>query len=297
MKKTNDLTIGAMFGAIYGVILLLVRYLFPSTDSLIYYVLPLPLAIYTYWKGARSGLILFFVSVALGFLICDPYRALMLLAPNFLIGFVFGLLKNKSQLLSIVLTFISSLIANFLSVYAFELISGVPYLEYMFSDMDFIFEMVPQISTDLINNLLIIILPIVLIVDALIKSLFLYLLFMLIAKRLKLELAPLEFKLKFSYWIDLIYVFSFIITMAYLANGLLDTKDMNILLGILILSVYFILSFYLMYLGVIGLRLTLNEKGKKGGIWIVVSIIIFPIAIILGLIYSFMYHQKEIRLR
>lgn len=297
MKKTNDLTIGAMFGAIYGVILLLVRYLFPSTDSLIYYVLPLPLAIYTYWKGARSGLILFFVSVALGFLICDPYRALMLLAPNFLIGFVFGLLKNKSQLLSIVLTFISSLIANFLSVYAFELISGVPYLEYMFSDMDFIFEMVPQISTDLINNLLIIILPIVLIVDALIKSLFLYLLFMLIAKRLKLELDPLEFKLKFSYWIDLIYVFSFIITMAYLANGLLDTKDMNILLGILILSVYFILSFYLMYLGVIGLRLTLNEKGKKGGIWIVVSIIIFPIAIILGLIYSIMYHQKEIRLR
>ena len=85
--------------------------------------------------------------------------------------------------------------------------------------------------------------------------------------------------------------------MAYLANGLLDTKDMNILLGILILSVYFILSFYLMYLGVIGLRLTLNEKGKKGGIWIVVSIIIFPIAIILGLIYSIMYHQKEIRLR
>ena len=297
MKKTNDLTIGAMFGAIYGVILLLVRYLFPSTDSLIYYVLPLPLAIYTYWKGARSGLILFFVSVALGFLICDPYRALMLLAPNFLIGFVFGLLKNKSQLLSIALTFVSSLIANFLSVYAFELISGVPYLEYMFSDMDFIFEMVPQISTDLINNLLIIILPIVLIVDALIKSLFLYLLFMLIAKRLKLELDPLEFKLKFSYWIDLIYVFSFIITMAYLANGLLDTKDMNILLGILILSVYFILSFYLMYLGVIGLRLTLNEKGKKGGIWIVVSIIIFPIAIILGLIYSIMYHQKEIRLR
>lgn len=297
MKKTNDLTIGAMFGAIYGVILLLVRYLFPSTDSLIYYVLPLPLAIYTYWKGARSGLILFFVSVALGFLICDPYRALMLLAPNFLIGFVFGLLKNKSQLLSIALTFISSLIANFLSVYAFELISGVPYLEYMFSDMDFIFEIAPSITADMISKLMLIILPIVLIVDALIKSLFLYLLFMLIAKRLKLELAPLEFKLKFSYWIGLIYVFSFIITMAYLANGLLDTKDMNILLGILILSVYFILSFYLMYLGVIGLRLTLNEKGKKGGIWIVVSIIIFPIAIILGLIYSIKYHQKEIRLR
>jgi hypothetical protein len=52
-----------------------------------------------------------------------------------------------------------------------------------------------------------------------------------------------------------------------------------------------------MYLGVIGLRLTLNEKGKKSGIFIVVSIIIFPLAIILGLIYSIMYHQKEVRLR
>ena len=69
MKKTNDLTLGAMFGAIYGVLLLLIRYLFPSTDSFIYYLIPLPIAIYTFWRGWRSGLVLLVVLILLGFLI------------------------------------------------------------------------------------------------------------------------------------------------------------------------------------------------------------------------------------
>ncbi len=297
MKKTQDLTIGAMFGAIYGVLLLLVRYLFPSTDSMIYYVLPLPLALYTYWKGSRNGFLLFLVSIALGFLICDPYRALMLLAPNFLIGFIFGLLKNKSQILSIISVFLSSLIANFLSVYAFELISGVPYVEYMFTDMEFVFEIAPSITADMISKLMLIILPIVLIVDALVKAIFLYLLFMIVAKRLKLEFAPLELKLSFSYWVVIVYLFSLVATMLYLANGMIDSKDMNELLGIFILSIYFILTFYMLYLGIIGLKLYSIEVGKKLTVFMIVSIIIFPIGIILGLIFSIYYHKKQVRLK
>lgn len=296
MKNTKDLTIGAMFGAIYGVLLLFIRYLFPSTDSLIYYFIPLPLAIYTYWKGFKNGLILMAVCIALGFLICDPYRAALLLTPNFVIGYIFGILKNKPTIILLVMTFITSLIANFLSIYAFEVISQVSYLEYMSLDFAFITD-ISNISADFISKLVALILPIVLIIDALMKTIILYLVFIILAKRLKLAINPFVIKITFNYWVSFAYTVVFALTIWYLSSGKFDAGGLWQWIGIVLLSCFFVYSFYLLYLGVLGLNYFYFQRSRYRLVVTLLMVLLMPVGIILGIVFGFMKHNNSLILK
>jgi hypothetical protein len=291
MKKTNDLTLGAMFGAIYGILLLFIRYLLPSTDSIIYYFIPLPIAIYTYWKGYKNGLILFVVLALLSFLICDPFRAILLLIPNFIVGLCYGILKKKSGSLTLITTFIFSLLVNFLSLYAFELLTGVSYFDSTVMEMSFIFEMFPTIGDSLINKIFYIVIPIVLILDSLIKTILINILFVFIINRLKIANINNKFEITYSWFYSLIYIITLIFTFIYIGIGL---ESINTIYSIIILSIFFILSILMLFIGIIGLKLYLLEKGKKPNILVIITTLIFPIGIILGLCFSIKYNKKHI---
>lgn len=291
MKNTKDLTIGAMFGAIYGIILILIRYLFTSSDSLIYYFLPLPLAIFTYWRGYKNGLILTIVLTILSFLICDPIRVLMLIIPNLLIGFIFGLLNKKGKGLLLIITFIVSLLANFLSVYAFEIITGISYLTSTVEEMKFLLDVFPNIDVNLIHNLIMIILPIVLILDAILKTILLYLVFMIICKRLKLDFEKMGLKITFSWLVIILYLISLIGVIIYFN---VDSLRNNSIFGICILTIFFIINMYLMFLNAIGVKINLGSKNKKTFLIVLLSTIIFPIGVIFGIMYSIKYNNISI---
>lgn len=291
MKNTKDLTIGAMFGAIYGIILILIRYLFTSSDSLIYYFLPLPLAIFTYWRGYKNGLILTIVLTILSFLICDPIRVLMLIIPNLLIGFIFGLLNKKGKGLLLIITFIVSLLANFLSVYAFEIITGISYLTSTVEEMKFLLDVFPNVDVDLVHNLVMIILPIVLILDAILKTILLYLVFMIICKRLKLDFEKMGLKITFSWLVIILYLIGLIGVIIYFN---VDSLRNNSISGICILTIFFIINMYLMFLNAIGVKINLGSKNKKTFLIVLLSTIIFPIGVIFGIMYSIKYNNISI---
>lgn len=196
MKNNKDLTIGAMFGAIYGILLFLVRYLLPSTDSIIYYFIPLPIAIYTYWRGFKNGFVLFAVISMLSFLITDPFRTLLLLMPNYLLGLIFGLLKGKKIPCTILITFVIATIINFLSIYAFELITGVSYLESTIIEMNFLKDFFSNVNGDFFSKIILISIIIVFTLDALVKTFLLNILLIFMLNRLNIfNKDNLKFKL------------------------------------------------------------------------------------------------------
>lgn len=291
MKNTKDLTVGAMFGAIYGVLLLLIRYLLPSTDSLIYYFIPLPIAIYTYWKGNKNGLVLLVVLSLLSFLICDPLRAILLLIPNYILGVIFGILKKKNKGLTIITTFILALLINFLSLYAFELLTGISYFNSTLTEMSFMLDLFPNLDDSLFTKVLFIVIPIVLILDSLLKTILLNILFVFMLNRLKIDDANMKFEFIYSYWYGIIYMCIFLLSLLYIGIGL---EKLNSIISIVVLSIFFIVSIMMIFLGAIGLKLYLMERNKKPNLLVIFSTIIFPISLIFGIVFSFKYNNKRI---
>ena len=280
-----------MFAAIYGVIFLLIRYLFSSTDSIIYYFLPLPIAIYTYWKKSRDGLMVLLVTLILSFLTLDIYRVLLLILPNLLIGYVMGLLQIyfRKNVVIIFIVFILALLADYLSIYAFEVVTGVDYLESLLLEFSF-----AVMNKDLLANILLIALPIVLVLDSLIKVLLLEILFVLLTKRLNIENNfsfnfPLVFKPLFS----LIAVLLNLIAVLILAsNGyekffLLKLSLIIILSLSAILALYMIMSFLIFVIN----YYFANKKKLLRLLIIVLGIIFFPITYLASLIFNLIFYK------
>lgn len=289
-KDLNALTEGALFGAIYAVILLMVRYLFTSTDSLIYYFLPLPLVIYTLRNKISYSIVLFFVVSAISFLFSDVYRSLFLLMPNYLIGLVMGIFKKKVKipLLEYGVIFVLCFIASYLSIYAYSIMSGIDYFGSTLKEMSFIKNIFPNLTNDFFEKLILLIIPIVLVIDALMKTVMLVLLLILINKKLNLFEGNNSFKLVFHPLISLIYLFVTGLFILFLNLGLIRFTFFDRSIIIIFGSIFFVYSIYLMYQFVYFVAYVFQRR-KRRGLGMIVSFIsffLFPISIIGGLIVN-----------
>lgn len=289
-KELNSLTEGALFGAIYAVILLAVRYFMTSTDSLIYYFIPLPLVIYTLRNKISYSIILFFVISAVSFLFSDIYRTLLLLIPNYLIGLVMGIFKRKVKmpLLEYITIFILCFIASYLSIYAYTIMSGIDYFTSTMEELNFIKNIFPSISNDFFKRIILLIIPIILVIDALMKTVMLVLLLILINRKLNLFEGNKYFKLIFHPLVTIIYLFVTLLFVLSLSFGLdrfnYFDRSMIIVFG----SMFFIYSIYLMYQFIYFTAFVFQSKRRRGlGILVsLISFILFPISIIGGLVVN-----------
>ena len=73
MKKTEirALTYGAMIAAIYVVLLLIFQSIL-QPDSIVIYLLPVPIAVYTYKYGIKYGVLVSIVTTFASFLFLNP---------------------------------------------------------------------------------------------------------------------------------------------------------------------------------------------------------------------------------
>ena len=287
-KSVIALTEGAMFGAIYGVILLLVRFVFSATDSIIYYFIPIPLSIYVYRRGFNNGLLLTFVIALLSFLIVGPYHALLLMLPNIIIGLIFGLIPDKSPIFKVLLLFVLCLLADYLSVYAFRLITGVPYIDSMQSEMSFIKNLFPQITNELFARLLLMTLPIVLIIDSLMKAIIIIFMLKILKKFHNRDVITFKKNIYYSPYLVIVFILFVGLLFPVIYYGM---RTDSIFWQIMIctnVSIVFILSIYLIYQAVFATSLYFGFKGKKSLALCLafIFLIIFPLGIILGLILN-----------
>ncbi|MBP3503698.1 MAG: hypothetical protein J6K18_01030 [Bacilli bacterium] len=295
-KKINQsikaITEGGIFTAGYALLAIISRYLITGTDSLIYYFTPLLMAIYIARNKISYSIAVLAASITLSFLFVNPLIALMVIMPNIIIGFVFGCLEkyNKVKIINYVLTFISCLCASLLSIYSFELINGIGY----WADLEELAlnfaNTIGFQNTELISSIVNISVIIIIIVDSLIKSILLYLVFALIVIRLKL-IKDYTLKIKLPLKFKTIYAIGYIlliILLLFLFNRYVYNNNELIQIVIIMLStILFMYSFYLIYQFITFMRFKLKKIKNSSFILIILfSVLIFPIPIIFSIILN-----------
>lgn len=295
MQKNDvrSLTEGAMFGALFAVVLVLIRFFLSSVDSLIYYILPLPLLIYTLKSKKSFAVILFFVMLALSFLIVDPYRALLLILPNLVIGLGYGLLRQKikNNFLDYLVLFLLCVIANFLSIWAYQLIFGLSYFDTSLNDFAFLKNLF-VVDDVFLARLIAITIPIVFVIDALVKTVLLNIILILINN--KLHLFPYEkgVKLYFRFYLPLSFLLLLIPTV--LLTVLNFKNGSHTLILIILYSLVGILSLYFLfqYVYVVSFYFNGTNRHWLGVFLSIIGFLLFPIGILLGGCFNFIFKRK-----
>lgn len=294
-KSIRAITEGAIFTAAYALLALLGKYL--SSDSMLYYFTPLPIALYVARNKITYSVAVFFASVLLSFLFVEPILALFIIMPNIIVGFIFGCLEKYSKLkfINYATMIISCLLVSFLSIHGYELITGIDYFEdvtLLFEEVSKLFEIDLSIVIPLFVEIISII---VLIVDAVIKSVLLYVIFAIIVKRLKLipdYSLKIKMPYKYHFTISLSYIVVYIIANFTLAYMFENDHVVIKLFSILFVSLLLLFSFYLIYQFIIFLRF--KFKKLNIGLFILViiaSMILSPLSILGGIILNFINYN------
>lgn len=291
-KQIKSITEAGIFVALYCLLAIITRYLITGTDSMLYYIWPLPIAIYSARTKLSYSIAATLASIVLSFLFANPMYVLMLIIPNIFIGFLLGTFEKIKtvKIINYLIVFIICLIADFLSVYAYELITGVSYWQDMINPLSKLLNFFIDINQEKIINLVKIISVVVLIIDSVIKTVFLYVLFILIVKRLKLidnYQVKLKIPLRYHYLMTIIYIALLMLT-SFLAKIFLTNNTWLLeIIYILSISVLFILSIYILYQVAFFIRLKIKTNSNIYMIiLLLLEFILFPISIIIGLILN-----------
>src|SRR5574344_152804 len=120
MNKTKQLVQGALFVAIYGVFFLISRFLGGMLESFCFFLLPLPIAIFTFNYGFKKAFIPYIAIGILGIL-WNPISTIFYVLTANVLGVVYGemMRRDKSKGLRLVACIITSMIVNTLTMYIF----------------------------------------------------------------------------------------------------------------------------------------------------------------------------------
>lgn len=130
MKNTKRMVEGAMFCAIYGVFLLISRITGGFLESVVFFILPLPLIIFTFRYGIKNA-VAPFVAVFFIALLINPISALFYVLSANILGVVYGQLLRKQvkETNLILLCGICSAVVNTLTMVVFGQLFGYDLLK------------------------------------------------------------------------------------------------------------------------------------------------------------------------
>lgn len=125
MIQTKKITEGALLTAIVGMVLLLDRQFVGFFQEFIYWILPLPLAIYTIRYGFKNALLPSISMIIIAFIVAFPTTVYFVCVAN-LIGLVYGVLVRfkKSNWLIIAVICLICFVSNVLTMILFAALFG-----------------------------------------------------------------------------------------------------------------------------------------------------------------------------
>lgn len=290
----KSITLGAIIVAVYAICAILSRYLITGVDSMIYYFMPLPLALYGLIHKPKYCVSVFFASSAIVFLFANPIYALALFVPNIFIGLVTGILVSSSnnKILNLAVIFILCFIADVLTIVAYEKVLQVGYFDDVIVFVTKIFNTADQSTIDYLTRIIKICSVIVLMIDSIVKEVMIYMCLKLISARVKLPFKIFDEKNiipKYSPWLTIFYLLVIIAQALVLQLSLVNQHIyIDIILGICVFIVC-ILSCYYIYQTAFYLQMKLSKKHSSKALVIIVtilSVILFPISILIAIVLN-----------
>lgn len=292
-KETiKSISIGAIYVAFYGIIAIISRYLITGVDSLLYYLYPLPIALFAASSKLKLVIPVFISSVLISFLFANPIYVLMLFIPNLLIGLLLGLfeVKSKNKIVNYLIVYIFCVGANFLSIRIYEQLMGVGYFDDIIQIVNTLFAHVSNVSI-IVERVVRVVSVVVILIDSLIKEVLIYLLFIILIVRLKLSKDYVPVKKIPIYYNPLIATTYLIVTSIFLGSCY-----MFLMYDILVWQIIYVITCFIFFVSVlyalfqysIYIRLvTFRNKTALGIIFIIIGVFLLPITFIFNIVLNF----------
>lgn len=284
MKKINVrlLTEGAIISAMICLMFLIANL---SPDSIFYFIIPIPLAIYSFRYGKMAGFMSLSSTLFVCFLFGNPYYIMIYLLPNLFLGLIIGLLErtNLKQVINYIIVFVLSLAIDILSTKLLKYLVGID----LFSDIELI-----KSYSDELYAIMKGFIPSIFVLSAIIKTIFVEFFLHIILHRLGLmEKKSISFyygkEISFAAIMVLLLFFGSFVFNIY-AQSMFSIILVNVFLIILLLiGIYLIMQ----------ANIYLSYKIKNRNYIFLSSIavfILFPISFIFAIYLNFKYRLKVI---
>lgn len=190
-KQIRQITDGSIIVAIYGMIFLLSRFTGGQIEYSFSFIMPLPLAIYSYKYDLKNSLIPFVATILLSFFLsANPFNSILIVMPLVFSGGLLGgvlIKKNVKPIYSILIIGIFSGLMEVLSAIVFSNILG---MENIFNDISNLlkdFEKIIHINSGdfvIIQALMEGMIPSIIIVISLMSSMTTYLIYVILIRRI-----------------------------------------------------------------------------------------------------------------
>lgn len=290
-KEIKNMTRGAAVAAFYIILIALFR--LTSDTDFVFLIFPLPLLIYYRVSNFKWCLLTAAVVLVISFFVVgNVYSYVGVVLVNVLASliFVYAINKINNKLINFIIIYATYIFLEFFVLFFTNyFVFGIDintYIEQTIVEFSTIFSFLDE---TILRRCVYIALPVSLIIYALLKILINILLYYLVGIRLNVvKKEEFKFKILYSKLIPCIYMILIVLT--FISNYFFIT-NFNLFNSItygFIISILFILSMYLIIQGSLFLKyIFLDLKQSILTIFALLSIIIFPIGIILGIISNF----------
>lgn len=293
-EQIKALTYGAVLGAIYALLVLLMR-AEGGVSGFFNYLIPIPLAIYTNKYKTKNGLIALFTYSLLSFLIIDVYKVVLFCIPNLILGFLIPtLIKKLNPKLAYVSLFLCCFVLEFATYIGYAKLRGIDILV----EMELFINMMVKyggVSLNKAKQMVYLIYPSTYVMISIVKILFVIVFYRVLSKRLHLTddcTKPLS--LTFNKYIGIVGILFTVLSgiSTYLVLQY-DNLAVSILFSITF-TLYVVMIIYLFYQGVLFISTLLKIKNTIIRVlFSLLTIFLFPITIIAGIISNFILGNKQ----
>ena len=315
MKRTStrvrQITDASIICAIYCAFFLLSRLSGSLLEYDLFFVLPIPIALYAYKYGFKISIIPLFATTILSVFICTtPFSSFVYILPSLLIGSIFGGILIQTKMKAVFIILIITGIALVSEILSSIVLSSMLNIENIFKEIEWIVNGIAELAPKLnlfgfdvpfFQAILEGLIPAILILISLIDAVLIYLLFNLIIMKTKM----FRFYVKrqpFSFMVAPIWLsISFIILLPIAVFSFMHFEDENMVvhvLYIIAINVFLIFSLIYVYFGM-KTAILFTRYVNKG--WLIIIVYLFVLIppfqlflILLGVIDSFYGISKRI---
>lgn len=307
MNKFNvrSITDGAIIVSIYAIFLLISRFIGGLLEDYLYFLLPIPVAIYGYKYSFKHAISCVISIIALSFIFISPYSALFFVLPGVCGGAVLSsvLKKEKSFFFEVMIGFSISLVTSLLTMVIFGYLFNYDIVNDTILLGEELIKTLLNLGLkfdgEVVLNILLSLIPSLLIVVSIVEGLCVILLTKILLRRLKLSSAKIASNVisveNVPSFLGIIYFVLLIFSTVFLFLLINKQFEINVFIGI-IFNLTIIYSFVVIYQG---LFVVLKYSKLYNKIWLyflaVISIFVCPfIMLFIGLFQNIFHISRKI---
>lgn len=304
--RVRIITDGAIITAIYALLLVASRFIGGLLEDWLYFLLPIPIAVYGYKYHIKDSLIVAVSTILISFLLINPMTTLFFVVPTMGLGIFYPVIikADKNTIIETVFASGMALICNVLSMVFFGYLFDYDIINDTMVFVDGLLKIIANLGLNdmvitFIRSFFISLIPAAIILTSLMEGIIVEIITCLILSRLKLKEKAM-FKQMLSIetipsFVGIIYIIVFVLSIGALLVLFLDNKVLFVIASIVI-NVSIVYSFFMLYQGLYLVSKYTRIKGLKGIYFLaIISIFLCPFLLIfIGVFQNLSHYSLKI---